>query len=238
VGGVCLVPASPQALARAPSVNPRLASARAVSRTMHRQGIITHGCCVTECSYQTAHTHACTSLPLKCLYVVNMPLHLYQFLSPLDSRMSGANCRHDSTQLQNHAVQPAVPEKSNEPSYMQNPLSRVSIWVDRGEEITDLSHMRLWPLTRLSFGLQSITTESPISSAKAFLPWRSSTPAQKARKGSGTWEASSPPDTRSVQSQPGETQFTRIFLLRFSSAACHSSAWHTVFQIDLLHLLS
>jgi hypothetical protein len=165
-------------------------------------------------------------------------IHLHKFFSHFNVCISEANCRRDITQSQNHAVQPAVPEKSKEPSYMQKPLSRVSIWVHRGAEITDLSHMRLWPLTRLSFGLQSITTESPISSAKAFLPWRSSTPAQKARKGSGTWEASRPPDTRSVQSQPGETQFTRIFLLRFSNAASYLSVWYTAFQIDRLHLLS
>ena len=167
-----------------------------------------------------------------------MTIHLHKFFSHFNVCISEANCRRDITQSQNHAVQPAVPEKSKEPSYMQKPLSRVSIWVHRGAKITDLSHMRLWPLTRLNFGLQSITTESPISSAKAFLPWRSSTPAQKLRKGSATSEASRPPDTRSVQSQPGEIQFTRMFLLRTSSAASYSLAWYTAIEVNWFHLPS
>jgi len=150
--------------------------------------------------------------------------------------MSGVYCRYHSPQWQDRL--PARYEKSNDPSFKQKPLSRVSIFVSRRENITHLSHMRLWPFTRLSFGLQSITTESPISSGKAFLPWRSSTPAQKARKGSGVWEASRPPDTRSVQSQPGEIQLTRMFLLRTSSAACYSSAWYIAFKVEWLRLPS
>ena len=103
------------------------------------------------------------------------------------------------------------------------------LYNDAGSGSIHLSHTRFWPLTRLSFGLHSMATASPISSAQAVRPWRASKPSQ-AVFSLGLVSLAVASATMFVYMNPGEIALTLMFFSLYSSAACRGKlalVWET-----------